>query len=84
MARVSTVVMSPGVASLDTYSPRTPRLNEKCSFSDQLSLMKNDDVSMSTRAPRDGIQFSISDSKVENTGISLLSTRTGSPFSSTL
>ena len=61
--------MSPGVASLDTYSPRTPRLNERCSFRDQLSLMKNDMVLRSTLAPRDGIQFSISDSKVENTGI---------------
>ena len=84
MARVSTVVMSPGVASLDTSSPRRPRLNEKCSLRDQLSLMKNDDVLMSIRAPRDGIQFSISDSKGENTGVSRLSTRTGSPLASTL
>ena len=48
---VSTVVMPP-VASLSTVSPRTPRLNEKCSSSDHSSFTKNDVVLMSILAPR--------------------------------
>ena len=55
-ALVSTVVMPP-VASLSTVSPRTPRLNEKCSFSAHSSFTKNDVVLMSILAPRAGSQL---------------------------